>query len=224
MKIGIIGPGRIGGNVARQAVRAGHEVILSFSRDVDTLHALAADLGDPASVGTPAKAVSDADVTILSVPWRIVDGALEQAGRLDGRIIVDTTNQGSGAIANGYPTAAAFNASRMPGARYLKCFNTLTAAFQAEVVTQREAERVVQWIAGDDGDAVKVLTPLVHEMGYVPVWFGGIERCAAMESPRRDGAVYGEEYRLADALAAVEAVRAGRPIEPTPTYSRPRKP
>jgi hypothetical protein len=39
-----------------------------------------------------------------------------------------------------------------------------------------------------------------------------------MEAPRRDGAVYGEEYRPADAKAVVEAVRAGRPIPPTPAY------
>jgi len=39
-----------------------------------------------------------------------------------------------------------------------------------------------------------------------------------MEAPRRDGSVYGEEYRLADAREVVEAVRAGRPIPPTPSY------
>jgi 8-hydroxy-5-deazaflavin:NADPH oxidoreductase len=39
-----------------------------------------------------------------------------------------------------------------------------------------------------------------------------------MEAPRRAGAVYGEEYRREDALAVVEAVRAGRPIPPTPQY------
>jgi 8-hydroxy-5-deazaflavin:NADPH oxidoreductase len=33
MRIGIIGAGHIGGNVARQAVADGHEVKLSFSRD-----------------------------------------------------------------------------------------------------------------------------------------------------------------------------------------------
>lgn len=38
-------------------------------------------------------------------------------------------------------------------------------------------------------------------------------------SPRRHGAVYGEEYRQAEAFAVVEAVRAGRPIPPTPTYA-----
>jgi 8-hydroxy-5-deazaflavin:NADPH oxidoreductase len=219
MKVGILGPGHIGGNVARQAVHAGHEVILGFSRNIDTLHALAAELGGLASVGTPTQVVADADLTILSVPWRIVDEALEQAGPLDGRIVVDTTNGGAGTIPDRYATAAAFNASRMPGARYLKCFNTLTAKFQAQVVTRVDDDRVVQWIAGDDGDAVRILVPLVRDMGYAPVWLGGLDRCAAMESPRRGGTVYGEEYRLPDALTVVEAIRAGRAIEPTPNYS-----
>jgi hypothetical protein len=39
-----------------------------------------------------------------------------------------------------------------------------------------------------------------------------------MEAPRRDGAVYGEEYCAADAAAVVEAVRAWRRIPPTPPY------
>jgi len=47
---------------------------------------------------------------------------------------------------------------------------------------------------------------------------GGTADCEVMEAPRRPGAVYGEEYRLADARAVVEAVNAGRPIPPTPSY------
>jgi hypothetical protein len=39
-----------------------------------------------------------------------------------------------------------------------------------------------------------------------------------MEAPRRAGAVYGDEYRAADAPAVVEAVRAGQLIPPTPQY------
>jgi hypothetical protein len=46
----------------------------------------------------------------------------------------------------------------------------------------------------------------------------GIDECAVMESPRRPDAVYGEEYRKADADAVVAAVRAGKPIPPTPVY------
>jgi len=41
---------------------------------------------------------------------------------------------------------------------------------------------------------------------------------AGHEAPSRPGAVYGEEYRLPDAMAVVEAARAARPIPPAPHY------
>lgn len=55
-------------------------------------------------------------------------------------------------------------------------------------------------------------------MGYVPIDLGGTADCQIMEAPRRAGTVYGGEYRAADAEAVLEAVRAGRPIPPTPSY------
>jgi hypothetical protein len=58
----------------------------------------------------------------------------------------------------------------------------------------------------------------VRDAGYAPVVLGGTADCALMEAPRRDGAVYGEEYRPAEAEAVVAAVRAGRPIPAAPAY------
>ncbi len=59
---------------------------------------------------------------------------------------------------------------------------------------------------------------LVADAGWVPVDLGGTADCAVMEAPRRAGAVYGEEYREPEARAVVEALRAGRPIPPAPSY------
>jgi 8-hydroxy-5-deazaflavin:NADPH oxidoreductase len=219
MRIGVIGPGRIGGNCARQALKAGHEVVLSFSRDPARLEALAGELGPNARAGRPAEAVESADVVVFAVPWDAIDEALAQAGSLDGMIVIDTTNQyGRTAMPSPGQTAAQFNAARMPGARYAKSFNTLTSAFQAEAADRTGDERVVQWICGDDAEAKKVVSDLIEAMGYQPVDLGGTADCEVMEAPRRPGAVYGEEYRLADAGAVVEAVRAGRSIPPTPSY------
>jgi predicted dinucleotide-binding enzyme len=39
-----------------------------------------------------------------------------------------------------------------------------------------------------------------------------------MEAPRRDGAVYGDEWRLADGYEVAAAVAEGAPIPPTPVY------
>jgi predicted dinucleotide-binding enzyme len=219
MKIGIIGAGRIGGNCAKQAVSGGHDVMLSFARDPSKLEVLARELGDRASVGTAPDAVQFGDLVILSVPWGVIPQAIEEAGDLTGKIIVDTTNQfGSGPKPEQGQTAASFNASRMPGARYTKSFNTLTSGFQAEAAQRHGDEKVVQWIAGDDMEAKRVVAQLIEDMGYVPVDLGGTEACQVMEAPRRPGAVYGEEYRAADAHAVVEAVTRGEEIPPTPSY------
>ncbi len=217
MDVGIIGAGHIGGHMARRLALAGHAVIVSFARDESKLTALAGEVD--ANVGTPGEAAA-AEVVVLSVPWRVIDEALAQAGSLAGRIVIDTTNQfGAGGVAGlGGRTAARHNADRMPGARYTKCFNTLTAGFQAAAAMRTGDERVVQWIAGDDTAAVATVAELVAAAGYVPVHLAGIDECAVMEAPRRSGAVYGEEYRASDADAVVEAVRARRAIPPTPVY------
>ena len=219
MKVGIVGPGRIGGNCARQALKAGHEAMLSFSRDPSSLERQAQGLGEGASSGTPREAVAASDVVVLSVPWGVISLALEEMGDLGGKIVVDTTNQfGPGPKPGPDQTAASFNAERMRGARYVKSFNTLTAAFQAETASRAGEDRIVQWVCGDDAEAKETVARLIEEMGYVPVDLGGTATCEVMEAPRRHGAVYGEEYRAAEAAGVVAAVRDGREIPPTPHY------
>lgn len=217
MRVAILGAGRIGGNVARRLVAAGHEVHVAFARDAAKLEALAGEIG--ATAAAPAEAVAAAEVVVLSVPWGVIDAALAEAGSLAGKVVVDTTNQfGPGPKPVEGQTAAALNAARMPGARYTKSFNTLTSAFQAEAATRPPGRRAVQWLCGDDEEAKAIVAALITEAGYEPVDLGGIDGCAVMEAPRRDGAVYGEEWRLPEAADVVAAVRAGRPIPPTPRY------
>jgi predicted dinucleotide-binding enzyme len=220
VRIGIVGAGRIGGNCARQFAKGGHEVKLSFSRNPARLEALADEIGDRASVGTPREAAEFGEVVVLSVLWDSIDDALAQAGALDGKIVIDTSNEfGSISLPADGETAAQHNAARLPGARYTKSFNTLTSGFQAEVADRSGDDRVVQWICGDDPEAKRVVAGLISDSGYLPVDLGGTAHCAVMEGPRRTGAVFGEEYRQADAERVVEALRAGEEIPPTPTYS-----
>ncbi len=219
MQIGIIGAGRIGGNCARQAAKAGHHVMLSFARDPARLESLRDEFGEHASIGSPADAVAFGEIVIFSVPWSAIPEALAQAGDLAEHVVIDTTNQfGSGPKPQRGQTAAAFNARRMRGARYVKSFNTLTAGFQELAAGRDGATCVVQWVCGDDPAAKQLVAGLIEDMGYVPVDLGGTATCEVMEAPRRPGAVYGEEYRAQDAQAVVDAVRAGAPIPPTPGY------
>jgi 8-hydroxy-5-deazaflavin:NADPH oxidoreductase len=219
MRIGIVGAGRIGGNCATQFAKGGHEVKLS-GRDPSKLEPLAAELGEAASVGSPAEAAEFGEVVVFAVPWDGFDDAVAAAGSLDGKIVIDTTNQyGSPEMPADGETGATFHAGRVDGARYTKSFNTLTSAFQAEVAFRPEADRVVQWVCGDDEEAKKVVMGLIADAGYAPVDVGSNADAAVMEAPRRLGAVYGEEYRLPDAEKVVEAARAGQEIPPPPSYS-----
>jgi predicted dinucleotide-binding enzyme len=217
MRLGIIGAGHIGGNLARRGALAGYDVTVSFGRDRTKLDALAAETGGTAA--GPAQAAA-ADLVVLSVPWDVIDAALAQAGPLAGQVVIDTTNQfgrdAAASLKGG--TAARRNANRMPGARYTKCFNTLTAGFQAAAATRTGDSRVVQWIAGDDAAAKAVVAEFVAACGYEPIDLAGIDNCGIMEAPRRPGAVYGEEYRKADAAAVVAALRVGGGIPPAPSY------
>jgi 8-hydroxy-5-deazaflavin:NADPH oxidoreductase len=212
MNIAVIGAGRIGGNIAQRLAGAGHDLAVAFARDPEALASRAGEIG--ARALSPREAGEGSEVVVLSVPWDAIPEALGQTGPLDGRVVIDTTNQfGSTALPAPGQTAASFNAARMPGARYTKSFNTLTSAFQ-----RAAGPEVVQWLCGDDEGANKVVSGLIRDGGYTPVYLGGTADCAVMEAPRREGAVYGEEYREPEALAVVEAVREGRPIAPTPSY------
>ena len=92
MKVGIVGAGRIGGGIARQLAGAGHEVMLSFSRDQRSLEVLAAEIGPATTTGSPAEAVGFGEVVVISVPWSTWPQVLEQMGSVDGKIVIDTTS------------------------------------------------------------------------------------------------------------------------------------
>ena len=210
MKIGIIGSGRVGGNAGRHLTRAGHEVLFSFARDAGKLARVAAEAGPAARTGTPREAAAFGEVVLLAVPWPVIDEALAAAGSLAGKIVIDTTNPfGAGEVLT-LPdgvTASVANARRLPGARLVKAFNTLTAGFQAAVGDGKVAEPVAMFYAGADAAAKRTAAPLIADCGFEPVDLGGWNEGAILEAPRRPGAVYGEAYTPAAARRIAAAVR-----------------
>ena len=210
MNIGIIGAGHIGSNVARLYARAGHRVLVSFSRDPGSLQSLARELGDGARAGTPREAAEFGDVVMLSVPWSVIDDAVAQAGALTGKVVIDTTNQfGQGGVVQlpGGMSAAEYNARRMPSARLVKAYNTLTAGFQAEAAGRTGPDRIALFYAGEDEQAKQIVAGLIADSGFEPADLGGWAQVHIMEAPRRPGAVYGESYHPEEARRIAEAVR-----------------
>jgi predicted dinucleotide-binding enzyme len=219
VRIAILGAGRIGGNAARFWSRAGHDVVICFSRHPGQLAARAVELGDHVSAAATAYAVAGADVVMLAVPWDAIAPALDEAGSLAGKVVLDATNPfGSGAKPAEGQTVAEFNSARMAGARYVRGFNTLTSGFQVEASHRTGDDRVALFICGDYPAAKDTVAQLIEDAGFAAVDLGSSADAAVMEGPRRPGSVYGEEYRLPEARAVAEAVAQGHAIPPPPTY------
>ena len=217
-RIAIVGAGRIGGNLARLYAAAGHDVTVSFARDQDKLKALAAEIGVAAD--DPARAVAQAAVVVVSVPWAVVDTAIEQVGGpagLAGQLVIDTTNQ-FGRTASGFgvlnlgdsSSAAAVNAAKAPQAIWVKAFNTLTAGFQASSAGRTGPDRVVIFYATDHDDAAPQAERLINDAGFDPVRTGTLARTeVGHQEPKGD--LYGEEFHREDAVATVARLRGTPP-------------
>ena len=88
--IGLIGAGNIGSTVARLAVDAGHEVVLSNSRGPGTLSDLVERLGPRARAATKQEAAEAAELAVVTVPLHAL-GDLP-AAPLAGKVVMDTLN------------------------------------------------------------------------------------------------------------------------------------
>jgi 8-hydroxy-5-deazaflavin:NADPH oxidoreductase len=213
-RIGIVGAGHIGSNLAQLLVTAGHEVTVSFSTDARKLAGLAANLG--AAVADPAVAAARADVVVLSVPWGVVDVALQATGDLTGKLVIDTTNQ-FGQVAGTYGvldlgglSGAATNAAKAPDALWVKAFNTLTSGFQASAAGRVGPDRVVMFYATDYDEVTGRVESLIDSIGFDPVRTGTLaHNDVGHQEPK--GALYGEEYHHDDAVAAVARLQGTAP-------------
>lgn len=207
MKIGVIGAGRIGANLAEQWARRGHDVVVSFKRDPEALDAVAEETGSRA--GSVAEAAAHGEAVLVSVPWAALD-AIAREVDVAGKVVVDTTNQyARGGLVELSPgvSAAEVNAKRFAGAALVKTFNTYTSGFQTAVGNGVHPRPVAMFLGGEDLRAKTVGAELVRDAGFEPVDIGGWKTVALLEAPRRAGAVYGEEYtpQAARRIAAAAA-------------------
>ncbi len=180
LKIGVIGTGHIGGNLATLWARAGHELVIS-SRHPEQLQDLARSLGPKARVGTPREAAAFGDVVLISVPY----AATPQIGRdlkseLAGKIVLDTGNpypQRDGAMAEDARRRGTGVASAefLPGTRLVRAFNAINYD-DLKNEAHRKGERVAIPLAGDDAEALAVAERLVRDAGFEPVVVGPLSR------------------------------------------------
>ncbi|KPH98797.1 MULTISPECIES: NADPH-dependent F420 reductase [Streptomyces] len=175
--LGLIGSGMIGGGLARLAVAAGLDVVLSNSRGPQTLAGLVAELGGHARAATPEEAARAGDLVVATVPLKAYDRL--PAAALAGKVVIDTMNyypDRDGRIAEldaGGPTSSALVQRHLADSRVVKAFNSID--FRRLFVSARPSgapDRSALPLAGDDAAAKARVAELLDVLGYDAVDIG----------------------------------------------------
>src|SRR5215469_9891828 len=172
MIIGIIGSGKIGSTVARLAVDAGHDVLISNTRGPDSMRDLVASLGPHARAVTVAQAVRDGDIVVIAIPFRLRATLFESGVDFRGKIVVDAMNAYTadyGLMDLGGKGSSELVAQELPSARVVKAFNTLYSKTLASAARPKGSpERIVLPLASDDAGAKRVVAGFIDSIGYEP--------------------------------------------------------
>ena len=194
--IGLIGSGLIGSTVARLAVDAGHDVVLSNSRGPETLADLVAELGPHARAATPAEAAAAGDIVVVTIPLKAYREVPVEP--LRGKVVVDTNNyypQRDGHIAeldDGSTTSSELLQAHLPESHVVKAFNNIQ--FGHLRILPRPAgspERSALAIAGDDEAAKRTVAQFLDSIGYDAVDVGPLAEGWRYQP---DTPAYGQPY------------------------------
>lgn len=171
---GFIGSGHIGSTVARLAIAAGHDVVLSNSRGPETLADLVAELGPRARAATPVEAAAAGDLVVVTIPLKAYRDVPVDA--LAGAVVVDTMNyypERDGhleALDDGSTTSSELLQAHLPQARVVKAFNHIF--FQHLLDLARPGldagadERSALAVAGGDPEAKQAVRRALDALGY----------------------------------------------------------
>lgn len=164
MQVVVIGSGNVGGTLGRRWSELGHEVRY-------------------AERGRVAEAAREAEVVVLATPWAAVPVVAAQLAEVEGLLVIDATNPiGPGFaldVGLGGESGAERLASRLPGARVVKAFNTVGFNVMANPVF--DGRPAVLCYCGDDAAAKKITHQLATELGFQAVDAGPLAKARLLE-------------------------------------------
>lgn len=176
--IGVLGAGRVGTAVARQAMKAGLDVKIATARPADEI-ALMVNIVTPGAHAVSAAEAVDSDIVVVAVPlhkFQTVDPAL-----LEGRIVIDAMNYWApidGTIdlfEHDDRTSSDIVAEHFAGAKIVKTLNHIGYhELETDGRPSGESGRRALALAGDHDDANELVTAFIDSLGYDVVNFGAL--------------------------------------------------
>jgi predicted dinucleotide-binding enzyme len=186
LSLGIVGAGKFGTTLARAAIAAGYDVVISGSGPADEIALTVDVLAAGARAATTDEVVRHADLIVLAVPthrFRELPSDL-----FAGKIVIDATNYwppvdgDDTELADAPDGTSVIVQEHFPSARVVKSLNQL--GYHQFEETRRDLgapDRIAIGAAGDDRLAVRRVMRLLDRLGFDPVDAGPLKNGLALE-------------------------------------------
>jgi len=183
MKITVIGAGNMGAAFVKQLTRAGHQVSVTAR---DSAKAAQVAAANPGAKAVPAAgSVEGADAIVLATGYAEAAGALRGAGDVAGKVVIDITNPLTTdymGLTLGHATSAAEEiAKAVPGADFVKAFNTVFAQVLGEGADFGNGRKVEVFVASDSERAKNVARAIAESIGFGVVDAGPLKNARYLE-------------------------------------------
>lgn len=185
MNIAFIGIGQVGSALADALERAGHQVVIA-ARNPDSASVIAALAKNPRlAVMAPPAAVAGAEVVFLATPFQANQTALQEAGDLAGKVLVDCTNPVGPGLTHGLHSDCSGGEAvqrLVPQAQVVKAFTIYGFEnFEDNTYPGYGDLRPVMVIAGDDIAAKQTVADLCRQLGWDPLDGGPLANSLHLE-------------------------------------------
>ncbi len=187
--IAIIGASGNMGSAIAKSLSNGNYRLLLFGNHQEKVKQLITEIksvnpfSDVESMGCPFDASWEADIIIPAVQYEAESDVAEKIREVaTQKIVVSISNpindrhNGSGEV----KSAAEELQNNLPDSKIVKAFNTVFAKdFLQPVIDERQLD---VFIAGDDEEALNIVSELVDEAGFNPIIAGGLATSRILEN------------------------------------------
>jgi predicted dinucleotide-binding enzyme/putative intracellular protease/amidase len=185
-RVAMIGLGNVGFGLADNLVRVGHSVTVGIRESQPSERVREAVERNPAIAVAPlTEAVAGAEVIFLATPFQAAEEALNGAGDLTGKILVDCTNPVGPGLTHGLDnrqSGGEFIQGLAPTAKVVKAFTVYGYENFVDSRYPGYGELLPAMpIAGNDADAKALIFALCRNLGWEPVDVGGIAASLHLE-------------------------------------------
>jgi 8-hydroxy-5-deazaflavin:NADPH oxidoreductase len=177
MNIAIIGTGNVGGALATQWAKKGHNIHLGV-KNKDQFKGSELLKNTNTSVFSIKEAIELSDVILIATPPTAIFDIVEEMGDVSGKVIIDSTNS---VMKSPEPYKTVFHMlAEKTNAEVVKCFNS--TGFENIKDPVYHGEGIDMFMAGDSEKAKEVARQLALDCGFGSCWdFGKSDKVELLE-------------------------------------------